>query len=44
MSDELERGGMLVLCDRKLDPKTDYNGVFVDPAAFAKKCTCSLAA
>jgi hypothetical protein len=23
--------------NRKLDPKTDYNGVFVDPAAFAKK-------
>ena len=22
---------------RKLDPKTDYNGVFADPAAFAKK-------
>jgi enterochelin esterase-like enzyme len=30
-------GGMLVLADRKLDPKTDYNGVFADPAAFAKK-------
>lgn len=30
-------GGMLVLGDRKLDPKTDYNGVFADPAAFAKK-------
>jgi len=29
--------GMLVLGDRKLDPKTDYNGVFADPAAFAKK-------
>ena len=28
-------GGMLD--DRKLDPKTDYNGVFADPAAFAKK-------
>lgn len=28
-------GGMLG--DRKLDPKTDYNGVFADPAAFAKK-------
>jgi enterochelin esterase family protein len=28
---------MLVLGDRKLDPKTDYNGVFADPAAFAKK-------
>ena len=30
-------GGMLVFGDRKLDPKTDYNGVFADPAAFAKK-------
>ncbi len=30
-------GGMLVLGDRKLDPKTDYNGVFADPDAFAKK-------
>ena len=30
-------GGMLVLGDRKLDPKTDYNGVFADPAAFAKR-------
>jgi enterochelin esterase-like enzyme len=30
-------GGMLVLGDRKLDPKTDYNGVFADSAAFAKK-------
>ena len=30
-------GGILVLGDRKLDPKTDYNGVFADPAAFAKK-------
>jgi enterochelin esterase-like enzyme len=30
-------GGMLVLGDRKLDPKTDYNGVFADAAAFAKK-------
>ena len=30
-------GGMLVLGDRKLDPKTDYNGVFSDPRAFAKK-------
>lgn len=29
--------GILVLGDRKLDPKTDYNGVFADPAAFAKK-------
>ncbi|HEV7220970.1 MAG: alpha/beta hydrolase-fold protein [Terriglobales bacterium] len=30
-------GGMLVLGNRKLDPKTDYNGVFSDPGAFAKK-------
>ena len=30
-------GGMLVLGDRKLDPKSDYNGVFADPSAFAKK-------
>jgi enterochelin esterase-like enzyme len=30
-------GGMLVLGDRKLDPKTDYNGVFADPPAFSKK-------
>jgi enterochelin esterase-like enzyme len=30
-------GGMLVLGDRKLDPKTDYNGAFADPAEFAKK-------
>ncbi len=30
-------GGMLVLGDRKLDRKTDYNGVFADPGAFAKK-------
>jgi enterochelin esterase-like enzyme len=30
-------GGMLVLGDRRLDPKTDYNGVFADPAGFAKK-------
>jgi enterochelin esterase family protein len=28
-------GGMLG--DRKMDPKTDYNGVFADPATFAKK-------
>ena len=28
---------MLVLGDRKLDPKTDYNVVFADPAGFAKK-------
>jgi enterochelin esterase family protein len=30
-------GGMLVLGNRKLDPKTDYNGVFADAAAFRKK-------
>lgn len=30
-------GGPLVLGDRKLDPKTDYNGVFADPKAFAKQ-------
>lgn len=30
-------GGMLVLGNRKLDPKSDYNGVFSDPAAFRKK-------
>jgi enterochelin esterase-like enzyme len=30
-------GGTLVLGNRKLDPKTDYNGAFADPAAFAKK-------
>jgi enterochelin esterase-like enzyme len=30
-------GGMLVLGDRKLDPKTDYKGVFADPDAFAKR-------
>jgi enterochelin esterase family protein len=30
-------GGMLVIGDRKLDPKTDYNAVFADPTAFAKK-------
>jgi enterochelin esterase-like enzyme len=30
-------GGMLVLGDRKLDPKTDYNGVFAAPRTFAKK-------
>ncbi len=29
--------GPLVLGDRKLDPKTDFNGVFADPAVFAKK-------
>jgi enterochelin esterase family protein len=30
-------GGFLVMGDRKLDPKNDYNGVFADPAAFAKR-------
>jgi enterochelin esterase-like enzyme len=30
-------GGPMVLGGRPLDPKTDYNGVFADPAAFAKK-------
>lgn len=30
-------GGMLVLGNRKLDPKTDYNGAFADPATFARK-------
>jgi len=30
-------GGMLVLGDRKLNPRTDYNGVFADPAAFARR-------
>jgi enterochelin esterase family protein len=30
-------GGTLMLGGRKLDPKTDFNGVFADPAAFAKK-------
>jgi enterochelin esterase-like enzyme len=29
--------GPLVLGGRSLDPKSDYNGVFADPAAFAKK-------
>jgi enterochelin esterase-like enzyme len=29
--------GPLALGDQKLDPKTAYNGVFADPAAFAKK-------
>ena len=29
--------GPLVLGDQKLDPKTAHNGVFADPAAFAKK-------
>ena len=30
-------GGMFLMGGRKLDPKTDYNGVFADPAAFGKK-------
>jgi enterochelin esterase-like enzyme len=30
-------GGPMVLGGRTLDPKTDYNGVFADPEAFAKK-------
>ncbi len=30
-------GGPLVLGDQGFDPKTAYNGVFADPAAFAKK-------
>ena len=30
-------GGLFVLANRTLDPKTDYNGVFADPAAFAAK-------
>jgi enterochelin esterase family protein len=30
-------GGMLVLGNKKLDPKTDYNGAFANPTAFAKK-------
>jgi enterochelin esterase-like enzyme len=30
-------GGPMVLGGRLLDPKTDYNGVFADPAAFARK-------
>jgi enterochelin esterase-like enzyme len=29
--------GSLVLNGQKLDPKTAYNGVFADPASFAKK-------
>lgn len=29
--------GPLVRGDRKLDPKTDFNGVFADPAAFKKR-------
>jgi enterochelin esterase-like enzyme len=30
-------GGTFMLEGRKLDPKTDYNGVFADSGAFAKK-------
>jgi enterochelin esterase-like enzyme len=30
-------GGLFVLGNRNLDPKTDYNGVFADSAAFAKR-------
>jgi len=30
-------GGLFILGNRNLDPKTDYNGVFADPAEFAKK-------
>ena len=30
-------GGLFVLANRNLDTKTDYNGVFADSAAFAKK-------
>jgi enterochelin esterase family protein len=30
-------GGMQMMGNRGMDPKTDYNGVFADPAAFAKK-------
>jgi len=30
-------GGMLLFANRNLDPKTDFNGAFADPAAFAKK-------
>jgi enterochelin esterase family protein len=30
-------GGLLAANNGKFDPKTDYNGVFADPAAFAKK-------
>jgi enterochelin esterase family protein len=30
-------GGMLVMGNHKLDPKTDYNGVMADPAAFARR-------
>ena len=37
LADSVERAGCWCLEDRKLDPKTDYNGVFADPAAFAKR-------
>jgi len=30
-------GGMLLFANRNLDPNTDFNGAFADPAAFAKK-------
>lgn len=30
-------GGLSALANRTVDPKTDYNGVFADPAAFAAK-------
>lgn len=30
-------GGMLVLGNKKFDPRTDYNGAFADPTAFAKR-------
>lgn len=30
-------GGLAALTGKKLDPKTDFNGAFADPAAFAKK-------
>ena len=30
-------GRLFILGNRNLDPKTDYNGVFADPAEFAKK-------
>ena len=29
--------GSFVLADRKLDPQTDYDGVFAEPATFARK-------
>jgi enterochelin esterase family protein len=29
--------GSFVLADRKLDPRADYNGVFAEPATFARK-------